>query len=127
MTQHELGRGRITMKKSLVAVVAAVALVGVACSSGGTGTKKTTGGVKEGGTLRIGTTSNIDSMNPFVAFQQNAYATFEYVYPTLVQYDTRTLKFIGDFASKWEESSDGLTWTFHTVPNAKWSDGQPLT
>ncbi len=30
-------------------------------------------------------------------------------------------------ALKWETSEDGLTWTFHLDPNARWSDGQPLT
>ena len=85
------------------------------------------GGVKTGGHLILGTLSNIDTLNPFVTFQQNSYSTFEYIYPQLVQYDLKTLEFVPDFARTWETSADGLTWTFHTVPNAKWSDGQPLT
>jgi peptide/nickel transport system substrate-binding protein len=111
------------MKKSLglISLCMAMALVMSACGS------TTSGGGTEGGTLRVGTASGIDSMNPFVAFQQDAYATFEYIYPMLVQYDTRTLQFQGDFATDWETSSDKLTWTFHTRPNSKWSDGEPLT
>jgi peptide/nickel transport system substrate-binding protein len=94
------------------------------------------GGAKEkGGTLRIGTNSTIDSLNPFVAFNQDAYTTFEYIYPYLVQYDTAKVAsgvtddtaIVGDFATSWETSSNGLTWTFHTRSGAKWSDGQPLT
>ena len=84
------------------------------------------GDVKEGGTLRLGTSSRIDSLNPFVAFNQDAYTTFMYIYPFLVQYD-RNLHFAPDFATKWEASQDGKTWTFHTRPGAKWSDGKPLT
>ena len=30
-------------------------------------------------------------------------------------------------AESWEESEDGLTWTFHLRPDLKWSDGVPLT
>jgi len=120
------GRGRTI---STVAALAAVALVTAACSGGSPqNTSSPSGGqVKKGGTLRLGTASGIDSLNPFVTFQQDSYSSFEYIYPFLVQYDTKSLQFAPDFASSWETSSDGLTWTFHTRPNAKWSDGQPLT
>lgn len=30
-------------------------------------------------------------------------------------------------AEKWEMSTDGLTWTFHLRPTAKWSNGEPVT
>jgi oligopeptide transport system substrate-binding protein len=30
-------------------------------------------------------------------------------------------------AERWETSADGLTWTFHLRPNAKWSNGEPVT
>jgi len=112
-----------------ISALAALALTAAAC--GGASSQNTTspggGQVKEGGTLRLGTLTGIDSMNPFVAFSQDSYSIFEYIYPFLVQYDTKTLQFAPDFATSWEQSADGLTWTFHTRPNAKWSDGQPLT
>jgi hypothetical protein len=84
------------------------------------------GEVKEGGVFRLGSSSNIDSLNPFVAFQADAYSTFEYIYPYLVQFNPK-LQFVADFASSWQHSPDGTIWTFHTQPNAKWSDGKPLT
>ena len=47
--------------------------------------------------------------------------------PYLVQYNSQA-QFVPDFAKSWQAtSSDGKTWTFHTQPNAKWSDGKPLT
>jgi peptide/nickel transport system substrate-binding protein len=113
--------------KKLAALVAVIAMVATACTGGGGGNNDSNGGVKTGGHLILGTLSNIDTLNPFVTFQQNSYSTFEYIYPQLVQYDVKTLEFVPDFAQEWETSSDGLTWTFHTVPGAKWSDGQPLT
>lgn len=30
-------------------------------------------------------------------------------------------------AERWETSADGLTWTFHLRPDAKWSNGDPVT
>lgn len=30
-------------------------------------------------------------------------------------------------ASSWETSADGLIWTFHLRPDARWSNGEPLT
>jgi peptide/nickel transport system substrate-binding protein len=76
--------------------------------------------------LRIGTSYPIDSMNPFVAQSDYSYMAFEYIYPQLVQYNA-SLQIGPDFARSWTTSADGRTWTFHTVPNAKWSDGRPLT
>jgi peptide/nickel transport system substrate-binding protein len=118
--------------RGLLAATAALAMLAAACSGGspsqsGTGGSGSGGSVRQGGILKIGTTYGIDSMNPFVAFNQDAYSVFEQIYPMLIQYDTKTLEFVADFATKWETTSDDLTWTFHTVPNAKWSDGQALT
>ena len=84
-------------------------------------------GKKSGGVFRIGTSSRIDSLNPYVAFNQDAYSTFEYIYPLLIQYDRANRKFVADFATSWKASNGGKTWTFKTVRNAKWSDGQPMT
>jgi peptide/nickel transport system substrate-binding protein len=116
------------MRKAFGAVVAAVALVAVACSGGGgsQGSSSSAGPVKEGGELRIAAFDGIDSLNPFVGVNDDSYEAYEVVYPQLVQYDDN-LNFAPDFATSWEQSKDGLTWTFHTQPNAKWSDGQPLT
>ncbi len=104
----------------LGAALAAVALVAAACGG------SSSGGAAQGGVFRLGSASSIDSLNPFVAFQEDAYSSFEYIYPYLVQYN-RSLQFVPDFARSWSESGGGRVWTFHTQPNAKWSDGKPLT
>src|SRR5215472_6953874 len=103
------------MLSLLVTAATSLAACGSGTGSGGTGA-----------VLHIGTTYPIDSMNPFVAQSDYSYAVYEYVYPQLVQYNAK-LQIIPDFAQSWSTSSDGRTWTFHTVPNAKWSDGKPLT
>jgi peptide/nickel transport system substrate-binding protein len=101
-----------------VAVAATVAMA--ACGASGTGSGFA------GGVLHIGTTYPIDSMNPFVAQSDYSYAVYEYVYPQLVQYDAN-LGIVPDFARSWSTSDGGRTWTFRTVPHARWSDGKPLT
>ena len=67
---------------------AAAALVLAACG-GGSGSSSGSSAVREGGVFRLGTSSTIDSLNPFIAIQSDAYTTFEYIYPTLVQYTRR--------------------------------------
>ena len=109
------------MRKSWLAaplVLTAAALIFVTTATG-SGAKATSGG-----TFRVGTASGIDSLNPYVAFNQDAYSAFEYIYPILVQYDSH-LHYAPFFARSWHHS--GKTWTFKTQPHAKWSDGQPLT
>jgi peptide/nickel transport system substrate-binding protein len=92
-----------------------------ATTATGSGSKATSGGI-----FRVGTASGIDSLNPYVAFNQDAYSAFEYIYPVLVQYDSH-LHFAPFFARSWHASNGGKTWTFKTQPHAKWSDGKPLT
>jgi peptide/nickel transport system substrate-binding protein len=106
----------------LAAAILAAGLVGFATKASGSGS-----GSKAGGTFRMGTSSRIDSLNPYVAFNQDAYNTFEYVYPFLVQYDKTNTKFASDFATSWKASDGGKTWTFKTRSGAKWTDGRPLT
>ena len=106
----------------LATAILAVGLVGYATKASGSGAN-----AKAGGTFRMGTSSRIDSLNPYVAFNQDAYNTFEYVYPFLVQYDKTNSKFVSDFATSWKPTAGGKTWTFKTRSGAKWTDGQPLT
>jgi peptide/nickel transport system substrate-binding protein len=111
--------------RALSVLTVGLLLLSASCTSNSSGPQNKKQ-VVEGGILRIGSISPIDTLNPFAAFQQNAFITFQYIYPYLVQYDS-SLNPIGDFATKWERSADGLTYTFHTVPGATWSDGKPLS
>ncbi len=109
-------RGPSCLRRSGVAVAVVVALCfSAACNSSATPN-----------VFRLGGTEPIDSMNPFVAVNSSSYAVFENIYPSLVQVDP-ALRTVPDFAGSWQMSPDGKTWTFHTEPGAKWSDGEPLT
>jgi peptide/nickel transport system substrate-binding protein len=107
---------------ALLLLLGAVILAIAATGCGGSGSSTSS----SGGTFRLGTSNGIDSLNPYVAFNQDAYSAFEYIYPVLVQYDSK-LHYAPFFATSWHASNGGKTWTFKTQPNAKWSDGKPLT
>jgi len=94
-------------------------------STEGATTGEAGGEIVKGGILRIGSTDHIDSLNPFVAFNAQAYVAFVMIYPVLVQYGPG-YEFEGDWAESWEVSADGLVWTFAVKPG-QWSDGTPLT
>ena len=108
-------------KRWLAAAPLIIAALIFATTATGSGKK-----AASGGTFKLGTASGIDSLNPFVAFNQDAYSAFEYIYPILVQYD-KHLHYAPFFARSWHASNHGKTWTFKTQPHAKWSDGTPLT
>ena len=112
---------------AMIAVVLVMAATACGGGGGGGGTAGPSGQVKEGGFLKLAGYDFIDSMNPYVGLNGDAYSAWQYIYPYLVQFKTQELDYGPDFATSWETSEDGLTWTFHTVPDAKWSDGQPLT
>ncbi len=45
----------------------------------------------------------------------------------LVVLDEKTMRPLPGIADHWEMSPDGLVYTFHLRPNARWSDGHPMT
>ena len=85
----------------VLAVGTSLALSAVSCSGGGSsGGQQGGGAMVEGGILRIGSPSEIDSLNPFKSFEQDAYNAFMNIYPFLVQYD-ENLEFAPDFGTQW--------------------------
>ncbi len=49
------------------------------------------------------------------------------VYEGLVRWNTADFSIVPAAASEWSVSADGLTWTFPIRPDAKWSNGDPVT
>lgn len=66
------------------------------------------------------------SLNLF-AGPNTDYDTLANIYPILVDYDLETVEPTPGFATSWERSAEGLTWTFRTRQDVRWSDGEPLT
>jgi peptide/nickel transport system substrate-binding protein len=117
-----LTTGRLWRK---VLILTAAALLASSCSSSSSAGKGSSN--NSGGILRLGIHGPIESMNPFITQSKFATVAFVSMYPFLIQYNLGTKQIEPDFASSWQVSSDGLTWTFHTRSGAQWSDGKPLT
>lgn len=126
------GQSRPTML-----VLLAVAALAVASAAGWAGlrggTAKAAGGeAKAGGSgiLRVGTTSYIDSFNPWNYIEGQGLNAMIMAYPLLMQVDYSKQKgyyVTGDWAKSWKASGGGKVWTFKLRPNTKWSDGQSMT
>jgi peptide/nickel transport system substrate-binding protein len=115
----------VQRSRRMRAVVAAAAFALVAAGSAGGGTAKGGGS----GILRIGTTSYIDSFNPFNYIAAQSTNAFVMVYPQLIQYGYGAEGYFAepDWARSWKVGNGGKTWTFTVRSGTKWSDGQPLT
>lgn len=102
-------------------LAASLALTG--CSASSSGGKKSTAKSQ-----LIMTYPGKFSFNFHPAADQDSGQQMYYnlLYSNLVRRGPTTGSIVPDLATKWEVS-DAKTFTFHLQPNAKWSDGQPVT
>src|SRR5436190_15781569 len=122
------GRRAFALGLLLVAVIAAAGCGGSSSNDNGTGGGGGgSGTVKEGGIFTEGTTNYIDTLNPFNYIEAQSVTAFLEIYPTLVQYEPGLTEIGPNYATSWDTSADGKTWTYHLHSGGKWSDGQPLT
>jgi len=76
--------------------------------------------------LRVGTTQDLDAINPFQTALVVGFEVFTLNYELLLGFDVK-LAPAPEFADSWTKSDDGLTYTFKINPDKKWSDGTPAT
>ncbi len=76
--------------------------------------------------LRVGTTQDLDALNPYQTLLVTGYETFQLTYNLLVDFGPN-LEPVPGFADSWTRAADGKSWTFHIRTGMKWSDGQPAT
>jgi peptide/nickel transport system substrate-binding protein len=76
--------------------------------------------------LRVGTTQDLDSMNPWQTALVVGFEVFTLNYDLLVNFGSN-LEPVPGFAESWTQSADGLTWTFKMREGMLWSDGEPAT
>lgn len=78
-------------------------------------------------TMTVGITQDVDSLNPFTGIVAEAYEIWGLMYDTLTGYSQEDFTPVAGLAEEWDTSEDGLTWTYHLVEGATFSDGEPLT
>jgi peptide/nickel transport system substrate-binding protein len=76
--------------------------------------------------LRLGTTQDLDSLNPFAGYTSTAYEAYHLNYDMLTG-NAPDGAVRPEIADSWVMSDDGLTWTFRIHPGIHWQDGVPLT
>lgn len=79
------------------------------------------------GQLTLHTSEFPKSFNAFVNNSSDASAVFDLVYATLLEMDYNTLEYKPLIAESWTISPDKKEFTFKLNPDAKWSDGKPIT
>ena len=111
--------------------LAAAALVLAACGGGGGSSTAPEASAPAAAsavdTLKIANGVAIDTLDPAENAANESIWLDQNIYARLVQTDPGGTKVVPDLASSWDTSSDGLTWTFHLNPDAKFADGSPVT
>jgi oligopeptide transport system substrate-binding protein len=69
----------------------------------------------------------VADLDPHLGTSANDYTVLSALFEGLVDEDPQTLAPVPGVAESWEVSADNLTYTFHLRPNAKWSNGEPVT
>ena len=111
------------MKTRLIMSLALVGLVIAAC--GTSGGSQSTGGPKHGDTLRVAIGIDPDTLDPAAQTTTTSAQIVDMMAETLVTVDEKgALKPL--LATKWDPSSDGLTWTFTLRQGIKFQDGTPF-
>jgi microcin C transport system substrate-binding protein len=80
-----------------------------------------------GGRLVYAAGPSPKSLNPYLDNNTFSYQVFGVLYESLLGSDPLTADYAPGLARRWEISPDGLSFTFHLDPLARWSDGRPVT
>lgn len=75
----------------------------------------------------VGVLQDVDNLNPFKGITAAAYETWALMYDPLMGYSSGDFSPEPKLAESWEESDDGLTWTYKIREGVTFNDGEPLT
>jgi peptide/nickel transport system substrate-binding protein len=109
--------------RTIVALLVAVAALAVAVTALPAGAQD---GAKKK-VLKIGWGQDVQTLNPFVAQDEENFRVWALNWDLLVNFNPDDLSPAPGIAKSWEVSPDKKTVTFTLIDGAKWSDGQPIT
>lgn len=79
------------------------------------------------GTLHLGIGHELPTLDPHLATGTSEQRVLSALFEGLVGEDPVDLHPVPGVAARWDVSADGLTYTFHLNPAARWSNGDPVT
>ena len=82
---------------------------------------------RKGGVVRFAGGQSPKSYNAYVDGSSYSRMTFDLMYDSLLSVDRETLDFRPGLARRWATSDDGREFAFELDPEARWSDGSPVT
>jgi len=115
---------RVSMRARLARVLGAGALTAALALPGAAAV--TAVSTEDPVVLRVGTTQDLDSLNPFGTILVVGYEVFGLTYNYMVD-SGPNLEPVPGYAESWERAADGHSWIFHIRPGMTWSDGTPAT
>ena len=113
--------------RTATAVLAASALFVPAALAQEPGSTSPTATSDQKVTFTVGTTGDLNSINPFAAIDATESFVTGLMYDQLLRRRQTDYQPEASLADSWETSEDGLTWTFHLRDGLVWSDGEPIT
>jgi peptide/nickel transport system substrate-binding protein len=78
-------------------------------------------------TFTVGMTNDAITFNPMFMIETPEYSTADMVYETFLGWEQDDFATKPNLATDWEQSEDGLTWTFNVREGIEWQDGVPFT
>ncbi len=115
-------RSRILSAGVIVLAMAAAGCGGSAATGGGSGS----GSGASVNTLVIANAVKVDTLDPEANSVNESIWLDQNLYSRLVQPNSTGTGLLPDLASSWDISANGLTYTFHLRPDAKFSNGSPV-
>lgn len=81
---------------------------------------------KRGGTFILGNESDPSTLTGHLSTDTPTFTIADNIFSSLISLNF-DFQPIPDLAERWEVSKDGLAYTFHLNPKARWHDGKPVT
>jgi peptide/nickel transport system substrate-binding protein len=107
--------------------VLALAATAAACGSSSGGSSPGGGSAATVSTLVIANAVKVDTLDPEANSVNESIWLDQNLYSRLLQPNSTGTGLLPDLASTWNTSSNGLIYTFHLRPDAKFSNGSPVT
>ncbi len=114
------------MMKYFLSAMVLLAVIGCNGQDGG-GTGATSTNAPKDGVLRIAADAEPQSLDPMLTTGHTEHRILTSLFEGLTTMNQKTLAVEPGVAESWSVSEDGKTYTFKLNPNAKWSDGAPVT